>query len=552
MILSVENLKISFNGVSVVKNLSFELEKGSVLGIVGESGSGKSLTALSIMGLLPKEAQVSGKIVFSYKEPQRLDLMDDKELQKIRGNTIGIIFQDPLSAFNNSLSVGKQLVEAVKIHNPGVSTKEATQVVLSNLSKVQLAPPERFFESYPFQMSGGQRQRALIAMSLLNHPGLILADEPTTALDVTVQKEIVELIKTLIRQETLSMIFISHDLGLVANLADKLLVLYKGNVMDYGTTYDVLTKPSSPYTRALLQCKPTLKHAKTPLPEVSDILSGTIAAQTIVTHTKEPKTTSKNEILKVKNLSVEYKTNSGKKKVSAVKNISLTLFEGETLGLVGESGCGKTTLSRTLLSLIHPTTGEIVVNQMPIRELEKKRIQLSRTIQIVFQDPFSSLNPMRSVGSTLMHVIKLHYPGLSKSVRKQQAIDWLLKVGLSENHFIHRPSELSGGECQRVAIARSLIPKPKILICDEAVSALDVSVQARILNLLNDFKREFNLTYLFISHDLSVVRYMSDRIVVMFNGEFVEEGDSLSLFENPQNAYTKRLIKGTFELPKLA
>ncbi|HON18965.1 MAG TPA: ABC transporter ATP-binding protein [Salinivirgaceae bacterium] len=550
MILCIENLTIKFNHTTVVNNISFSTDRGKVLGIVGESGSGKSMTALSIMRLLPANAKQSGSITF-FEEEKKIELTtwSEQQYQRLRGNTLSMIFQDPLSAFNSTRKIGTQLLEALAIHQPTMSGREREHRIIETLRKVQLDSTQRILNSYPFQLSGGQRQRALIAMALLNSPKVLIADEPTTALDVTVQKEIVELLKMLVKNENLSLLFISHDLGLVSYLADDLLVMKNGNIMDYGTTNQVLKNPVSEYTRALLKCKPTLNQAKVRLPEVDDIIqqkniasNKTIFPQKIIS--------TQNPILTVKNLSVEYRSKHNSPTFRALNNINLTLNEGETLGLIGESGCGKTTLSRTLLNLINPVEGTLLLNHFPLSEIGKNRKQLSKLIQIVFQDPFSSLNPANTIGFTLKETIAEHYPKLTKTEVDKWVTKWLLKVGLDETYRKRKPLELSGGQCQRIVIARALIPKPKILICDEAVSALDVSVQAKILNLLNDLKQEFSLTYLFISHDLSVVKYMSDRIIIMKNGCLIEEGDSETIFSRPQNEYSKTLIFSHFNIPE--
>ena len=481
----------------------------------------------------------SGKIEFGVENV--IDLADrtEKEMQSIRGNQIAMIFQDPLSALNSSQKVGKQMIEQVLCHQK-ISKIKAKQLVFSLLEKVNLDPPNRFFNAYPFQLSGGQRQRILIAMAMANNPKLIIADEPTTALDVTVQKEIVELFVSLVRSQNISMIFISHDLALVSQIADSIVVMYQGKVVEQGSTFSLINKPKENYTKALLNCKPTLLQKKSRLPEVSDMMhdQGTDSKPRYELNSRIGQT----KLLSVENLLVEFNDNGGKNYVRAVDHLSFSLFEGETLGLVGESGCGKTTLSRTLLRLIRFTNGEIRFQGQSLDLFSKNRLQFSKEIQIVFQDPFSSLNPIISVGNALKETIHIH----NQKLKNKQCIDeanlWLEKVGLNASFYNRLPRELSGGQRQRVVIARALITKPKILICDEAVSAIDVSVQARMLNLLNDLKFDLGLTYIFISHDLAVVKYMSNRLLIMKNGKIIESGNSEQIYAAPQSEYAKHLI----------
>jgi peptide/nickel transport system ATP-binding protein len=537
--LKIKNLTVQFGSLKAIDNLTFELSAGQIAGIVGESGSGKSMTALSIMGLLPPEAQKSGKIFFGSEEERELTALSEREMQKIRGNHIAMIFQDPLSAFNSSQTIGKQLIEILKIHQK-IGNEQARQRIFELFEKVRLAPAERIFNAYPFQLSGGQRQRALIAMALANKPQLLIADEPTTALDVTVQKEIVDLLRVLVREESLAMVFISHDLALVSQIADHILVMYKGKLAEQGKAADVISNPQNSYTKALLQCKPTLQHQKRRLPEVSDLFENDLFDAS----KQDPvvsRITEKN-MIEVRNLDVEYIDRQRKQKVRAVDNVTFHLLEGETLGLVGESGCGKTTLSRTLLNLIHFTAGNIVFQGKPMVEFARNRLAFSKEIQIVFQDPYSSLNPTISIGEAVNEALRIHWPEFTRKQSRMKTIGWLERVGLAESYYKRLPGELSGGQRQRVVIARSLVPQPKILICDEAVSALDVSVQARVLNLLNDLKAGFGLTYIFISHDLAVVKYMADRMVIMQNGKFVEVGNPDQIYYTPQNPYTQKLI----------
>ena len=536
--LKIQNLTIDFNGNKAIDNFSINIESGKILGIVGESGSGKSMTALSIIGLLPENANVSGSILFGKNQENDLLKLTDKEMQNIRGNRISMIFQDPLSAFNPSQTIGKQLSNTIKIHQ-SLKKDKRKELILNLFNSVKL-PAERVYKSYPFQLSGGQRQRALIAMSLANNPTLLIADEPTTALDVTVQKEIVDLLKTLTKERNLTMVFISHDLALVSQIADYIAVLYKGVCVEQGNVKEVISNPKNDYTKALLLCKPSIETEKTRLPEVSDIMENKSFQKPI--EVQKPINIYLSQLIKVENMIVDYPVNQGREKVRAINNISFEIFEGETLGLVGESGCGKTTLSRTLLNLIKTTQGSIIFKGSPISLIAKNRLFWSKKVQIVFQDPYSSLNPVYRVGECLSETFRIHFPQKTSKEIRNCVIQLLEKVGLDSNYFNRLPSELSGGQRQRVVIARALIPNPELLICDEAVSALDVSVQSRILNLLNDLKNELKLTYLFISHDLAVVKYMSDRLLVMQNGIIVESGNPDSIYKTPKNEYTAKLI----------
>ncbi len=542
--LHVDNLTVRFDNNKVIDNLSFELQEGQIVGIVGESGSGKSMTALSIMGLLPPNAQMSGKIIFG-EQQICLSTLTEEKYRNIRGKHISMIFQDPLSTFNSSKRIGKQIAEILKIHQR-ISNAEARKEILKLFDKVKLSPAERIFNSYPFQISGGQRQRALIAMALANKPQLLIADEPTTALDVTVQKEIVDLLISLAKDENLAMIFISHDLALVSQIADHIIVMHKGLMVEDGKTNNIIHNARNQYTQALIKCKPTLLHKKYRLPEISDFINGNVTMHENQTPIKS--NISENKIIETNSLKVEYLDSKRKTIVKAVDNVSFNLFEGETLGLVGESGCGKTTLSRTLLNLVKLSSGDIFFQGKPLRTVAAKRLKFSKEIQIVFQDPYSSLNPVISVGEALRETISLHFKNYTRKESHIKAIEWIEKVGLDNTFYKRYPDELSGGQRQRIVIARALIPQPKVLICDEAVSALDVSVQSRILNLLNDLKKELRLTFIFISHDLAVVKYMSDRIAIMQDGHFVEIGESEQIYKTPKTAYTKNLIDSIPEL----
>ena len=551
--LEIKNLTISFrteNSRNVaVKNLSLSLEKGTSLGIVGESGSGKSVTSLAIMQLLPQQATVeSGEIFFKGKDILKLGFND---MRSIRGKNISMIFQEPMTALNPVMKCGKQVAEILSIH--GVPKKEVKTKVLELFEKVKLPRVEQIYKSYPHQISGGQKQRVMIAMALANKPDLLIADEPTTALDVTVQKKILLLLKELKDEYGMSLIFITHDLGVVAEVTDNIAVMFKGEIVEHGTVKQIFTNPEHPYTKGLIACRPPLDTRPLKLPVVDDFLNGKKVKADIETPEEKKKRLEKlfsnDTILKAENIITRYTVKRnilGKpvKWLNAVNDVSFRVFEGETLGLVGESGCGKTTLGRSLLRLIEPYSGRIFYDEknllsIPVKEMKKYYKELN----IVFQDPYSSLNPRISIGNAILEPMKVHKLYGTDKKRKEKVFELLERVGLSANHFNRYPHEFSGGQRQRVVIARSLALNPRFIICDEAVSALDVSVQAKVLNLLNELKQEFGFTYIFISHDLSVVRYMSDRIMVMKNGKVIEVNDADEIFTNPKTEYTKLLLQ---------
>jgi len=549
--LIVQNLSISFPANkqknTVVDTISFSLKKQQILGIVGESGSGKSVTALSILGLLPKNAKVTGEIFF---DTENLNAISEKKFQKIRGNKISMIFQEPMSSLNPSLTCGFQVLEILLQHKK-ISKKQAKNKVIELFNKVKLPRAKIIFNQYPHQLSGGQKQRVMIAMAIACKPQILIADEPTTALDVTVQKEIIELLKDLQKETKMSIVFITHDLALVSEIADTVLVMYQGKIVEQGSVTQVFKHPTHNYTKALINSKPNLKERLKKLPTVKDFMEDTIptkkytTAQRVKFHTK---IYSKNPLLEVKNLStffnIEKKWFFEKRHiVKAVNGVSFQLFEGETLGLVGESGCGKTTLGRTILHLEKATKGEIFYKQKDITVLSKKELQnFRREVQIIFQDPFSSLNPRIPVGKAIMEPMKVHGILNTNKERKNQVLDILKRVGLEEEHFYRYPHEFSGGQRQRIGIARTIALKPKLIICDESVSALDVSVQAQVLNLLNTLKKEFGFTYIFISHDLAVVKYMADQLLVMNKGKIEEIGDADAIYKSPKTAYSQKLI----------
>ncbi|HBG71929.1 MAG: ABC transporter ATP-binding protein [Bacteroidetes bacterium GWF2_43_63] len=547
-LLSVRNLTVSFGNAKAVNDVSFNLKKGQVLGIVGESGSGKSLTALSLIGLLPevKNITAAGKILYSRNNAMQTDLaaLNIKQLNKIRGNEISMIFQDPLSSLNPSMKCGLQAIEPLRYHLR-LRKREAARQILQLFEKVKLPDPQKIFESYPHQLSGGQRQRVMIAMAMSTHPRILVADEPTTALDVTVQKEIIQLIRDLQSESGTSVIFISHDLALVRTIADHVLVMNKGVAVEQGEVENIFSNPAHDYTKALIACRPKLGNNPVRLPTVSDyVRQSDVDASTL----HPERLFSNEEILKVENLSVHYALGRRSRSSSdawfrANDNISLSLFKGETLGLVGESGCGKSTLIRAMLQLIKPTSGKVLFDGLDLTQLSGNKMRHLRTrMQIVFQDPYSSLTPTLSVRDALLEPMKEHRIFSNKRERIDYAVNILEKTGLSADDLKKYPHQFSGGQRQRIVIARALVLKPEIVFCDESVSALDVSVQAQVLNLFNDLKDEFGFTYVFISHDMNVVGYMSDRIMVMNKGKIVESGATREVIENPQQDYTKTLI----------
>lgn len=556
----IQNLHISFKNESewihAVKGVNFRVEKGESLGLVGESGSGKSISALAIMQLLPPQAIInSGKIIFN-----GIDLikLNKEEIRKYRGSKIAMIFQEPMTSLNPVMKCGNQVAEAIMLHQR-LNKKSAREKVISLFEQVKLPRPDELFNAYPHQISGGQKQRVMIAMAVSNNPELLIADEPTTALDVTVQKEIIGLLNDLRNAYNMSLIFISHDLGVIREVADDIAVMYKGETVETGPVEKIFKNPAHPYTKGLLACRPPLTTRLTKLPVIEDFLhSGSPKdfEEKIKLLSEDPSERNKahNEmysrkpLLEVENLQKSYSTRKnlfGKtiSKLIAVDDVSLNVYPGETLGLVGESGCGKTTLGRSIIRLIEPDSGKIYFDEKNLLALNAKKLKSERkNISIVFQDPYSSLNPQINIGNAIMEPMTVHHLYKNSTERKKKVMELLEKAGLAKEHFYRYPHEFSGGQRQRIVIARALALQPKFIICDEAVSALDVSVQARILNLLNDLKREFGFTYIFISHDLSVVRFMSDRILVMKNGRIVESGDADTVFSHPKENYTKELI----------
>jgi peptide/nickel transport system ATP-binding protein len=552
ILLEVKNLSISFfnkkKETKIIHSISYYLNTNEILGIVGESGSGKSVSSLAILGLLPKNISkiTSGTIHFN---GQDLSSLSQKEFQHIRGNDIAMIFQEPMSSLNPSMTCGKQVIEILLQHT-SLSKAKAKAETLSLFEKVKLPLPDRIYKAYPHEISGGQKQRVMIAMAIACKPKLLIADEPTTALDVTVQKDIIELLKQLQVEEQMSILFISHDLALVSEIADRILVMYKGAIVEQGSVTDVFHKPQHTYTKALLSSKPSLEVRLKRLPTIKDFMEGTSLTETITATQRQiahNKLYSKPPLLEVINLEKEYISKSGwfgkSDLFKAVNQVSFKLYEGETLGLVGESGCGKSTLANAILLLDKSTAGQIIYNGIDITKLNTSEVrQLRKDIQIIFQDPYASLNPRIPVGKAIMEPMKVHKIGASDSDRKEKVLNLLLKVGLDESYFNRYPHEFSGGQRQRIGIARAIALEPKMIICDESVSALDISVQAQVLNLLNDLKDNFGFTYIFISHDLAVVKYMSDQLLVMNKGKVEELDDADLIYEHPKNEYTKKLI----------
>ncbi len=553
-ILSVEKLNISFRQsggtLHAVKDLSFDLHANETIGIVGESGSGKSVTSLAIMQLLSKSsATVSGDIHYYENENQAIDLiaLDEKAICKIRGNRIAMIFQEPMTSLNPVHRCGKQVAESLAIHF-NLKADAAKQKVMALFEKVKLPDPERIYRAYPHELSGGQKQRVMIAMALSCNPAILIADEPTTALDVTVQKTILDLLKELQKEFKMGIIFISHDLGVIAELADKVIVMHNGKIMEFGDTLSIFSNPQNPYTKGLLACRPSNHPKYIKLPIIADYIEGQkkSADHSVLDY---PPNISDEVLLEINNLKTYFPINKGLFKtttdhVKAIDDVSFKVHKGETLGLVGESGCGKTTLGRTILRLAQATSGDVKFEGKNIFDLSNSEMRhLRKDMQIIFQDPYSSLNPRVKIGRALLEPMQVHSIGKDDRERRELIFNLLEKVNLKREHFNRYPHEFSGGQRQRICIARALTMNPKFIICDESVSALDVSVQAQVLNLLNDLKKEFGFTYIFISHDLSVVRYMSDRMIVMQKGKIVEMGVSESIYNDPKSEYTKALIQ---------
>jgi len=559
--LKVNNLKIAFKtreGIfKAVKGVSFQVNKGETLGIVGESGSGKSVTSLGLMRLHDAASTViEGDILLD--DIELLQLSED-EMRHIRGNRMAMIFQEPMTSLNPVITCGKQVTEAIQLHL-GFDKKTAKKAAIDLFNEVQLPRAEAIFNSYPHQLSGGQKQRVMIAMALSCNPELLIADEPTTALDVTVQKTIIELLLKLKAERNMSLIFISHDLGVISEIADYVAVMYKGEIVEQATVKQIFRQPQHPYTKGLLACRPSPDQHLRVLPVIADFIEGDSSVTTIdriraqysykpnEIEDRKKQLYSQSPLLQVQQLNTWFPTSGGlftkqKHIVKAVNGVSFEVYPGETLGLAGESGCGKTTLGRSILRLIEPTSGQVSFDNTDLMALGTKAMrQMRRDVQIIFQDPYSSLNPRLTIGDSLMEPLQVHQLYDNNTQRKQKVLELLERVNLKPEHFNRYPHEFSGGQRQRIVIARALALQPRFIICDESVSALDVSVQAQVLNLLRELQQEFKLTYIFISHDLAVIKHISDRIMIMNKGQIEEIGEPDQVYHHPKTDYTRKLI----------
>lgn len=581
-LLEVNNLTVEFATerglVKAINGISYSLEKGQCIGIVGESGSGKTVSSLALMRLLPRSGKISGgDLIFNSRHGKTvIQNLSEKEMRSFRGNEIAMVFQEPLTSLNPVLTCGNQVMEAIMLHQH-VSKNESCNRTLELFKRVKLPRPETLLDSYPHQLSGGQKQRVMIAMAISCNPSLLIADEPTTALDVTVQKAILELLKELQQENNMSIIFISHDLGVIAEIADKALVMYKGDIVEQGNILDIFSNPQHPYTKGLLACRPPFDKRLHILPTVKDFLEPQMPKgasnnaipnmdtfveslfrglgqdnMNIITPEERKEAHQKlyaqEPILKVENLKTYFPIHKGilgktTDYVKAVDDISFDIYPGETLGIVGESGSGKTTLGRTILRLIEPTSGNINYKGNDILKLSAGEMRHYRKkLQIIFQDPYSSLNPHLTVGESIVEPMRVHEILSDEKERKLRAIELLERVNMNATQFNRYPHEFSGGQRQRICIARALALNPEFIVCDECISALDVSVQAQVINLLSELKKDFGFTYLFISHDISVIKFISDRMIVLYNGKIEEMGDADEIYFNPQKEYTQRLI----------
>lgn len=572
-LLEVKNLSVAFvqpdKSSRVIHDISFNVNAGETVAVVGESGSGKSVTSLSIMRLLQEPpALISGDIFFhSAEKTKNIIQLNDKQMCAIRGKDIAMIFQEPMSSLNPVLTCGFQLVEALQVHHKKMSTVNAKKRTLELFERVKLPDPERAFKSYPHQLSGGQIQRVMIAMAISCQPKLLIADEPTTALDVTVQKSILELLNDLKKEFGMSILFITHDLGVVKEIADSVIVMYKGRIVEENTAENIFSNPQHPYTKGLLACKPKMNERPEKLHTVSDFMEvQTLNDELIFKEKTTPlsdykivsnfetvqrfeKLVSQKPIFEIRNICIDYPSKknfwgSPTAFTHAVNNVSFDIYAGETLGLVGESGCGKTSLGRSLINLTPITSGSVKYNNEELTKASSERWRaLRRDIQIVFQDPFASLNPRITIGNAILEPLEVHKVLANTKQRREKVMQLLETVGLLPEHFNRYPHEFSGGQRQRICIARALALNPKFIIFDESVSALDVSIQAQVLNLLTDLRKQFNFTSIFISHDLSVVKFISDRIMVMQRGKIIETQAADALYAHPTEKYTQQLIE---------
>lgn len=556
-LLEIRNLEVAFRqgrrlGHPVLQCVSFKLERGETLAVVGESGSGKSLTALAVMGLLPPGAVTRGHVLW---KGQAIQDWPEKKRRRLRGKEMAMIFQEPMSSLNPVLTCGYQVAEMLRVHE-GLSRRIARERTLALFEAVRLPEPERIYRSYPHQISGGQKQRVMIAMAMACRPPLLIADEPTTALDVTVQKEILELLKSLQQETGMALLFISHDLALVKHIAHRVMVMYRGKIVEQGPVKEIYENPQQAYTRGLLACRPPLEGRPYRLPVMDDFLNPDGPRKRPEPAVGRFTVPSGMPLLQVRQVSVRYIFETdwlGRpvRWLDAVKNVSFTVHEGEVLGLAGESGCGKSTLGRAVLALQPVSQGEVLYRGRNLFQLSASELRkLRREIQVVFQDPYAALNPRMRVGEAIAEPLRVHRLAPDGRTARLEAQKLLERVGLSPDMYDRYPHEFSGGQRQRICIARALALRPHFLVCDESVAALDVSVQAQILNLLNDLREEMGLSFLFISHDLAVVRYMSHRVCIMHQGEIVEEAPADTLFSRPQAAYTKRLLSAIPEFEK--
>jgi len=556
-LLSIQDLTVKFKTqeelITAVNNVSFDVPKGKTVGLVGESGSGKSVTSLATMGLIPMPPGMitNGKILFNGDD---LLKKSEKEMRKIRGNRISMIFQEPMTALNPVFRIGSQISEVLRLHK-GMSRKQAWNYAIDLLDQVGIPDPKSKIRAYPHEMSGGQKQRVMIAMAIACEPDLLICDEPTTALDVTIQKQVLELMLDLQQKYHMGMLFITHDLGVIADLADDVVVMYRSNIVEQNHVHTIFKNAQHPYTKGLIACRPMLEGNPKRLLTVSDYMDEDGTEKIVPDEKFEPmikpdkSSIDKHPVLlEVKNLKTWFPVKGGlfgrvQRHVKAVDDVSFVVHKGETLGLVGESGCGKTTLGRTILRLQEATSGEVIYDGINIMQQNKEQMRKLRSrMQIIFQDPYSSLNPRMTIGDIITEPMAIHSIGNSKKDRFARAQELMAKVDLKPQHLNRYPHEFSGGQRQRICIARAIGVEPEFIICDESVSALDVSVQAQVLNLLQDLQQDMHLTYIFISHDLSVVNYISDRVGVMNQGEIVELDTAENIYKNPQREYTKRLL----------